>query len=574
MKNKNWLILALTAVMVVPALAKANPPAKGRHMTKRSSSPKSAEASASPSPSPVAVASPSPSPSATPAPVEVVREVSKDEFNSLGLGLSLTNGTIQVTGSLSAPCAERLSIKDLKEALPSADDAASKPATLADLSKHAKFVGVRLSFKGDNATDGLQSLQACEEKFCEKSDRTDLSTRSSLGRSLSPGNTIAVAGLLDSQNAVIPVSPAVLSPDYKSLIALIDAKDCKTCNTVEGVKTRVDQLSSLGFSWLSDVELQLVTNGITQELDAAKNAKSIEELSKISADLGTHATRAALLSLDPAQKAALLTAIGKGYDALIERNSKMAAEEKSSCAQKTTERTFFAVNSCNSEAAHADLASSVYSKIASLPGLDAGSADQARKLSAGFAVGGTERLDFISNLNPAHDEVRSALAQGQIHLQGLAKNAQKSCFFVRNQESFLACNQARAEYSAAAQSYQNLSQKFASAQYLAQAMAGQQQSFQGFSQAGVMQRGAPMNAPFLSYPPQSGQLQYGQNAYNPQGFSGMETPRPWTPGSMQMNGSSSSNYSMPVANPAYYQQNWMSQGAPNAQTQFPVPFQG
>jgi hypothetical protein len=382
-----------------------------------------------------------------------------------------------------------------------------------------------------------------------------------------------VAGLLDSKNTVIPVSPAVLSPDYKSLIALIDSKDCKTCNTVEGVKSRVDQLSSLGFSWLSDVELQMVTNGITQESDAAKNAKSIEELSKISSDLGTYATRAAQLSLDPAQKAALLTAIGKGYDALIERNAKMASEEKSSCAQKTTERTFFAVNSCNSEAAHADLASSVYAKIAGLPGLDASSADQARKLSAGFAVGGSERLEFISNLNPAHDEVRSALAQGQIHLQGLAKNAQKSCFFVRNQESFLACNQARAEYSAAAQSYQSLSQKFASAQYLAQAMAGQQQSFQGFSQGGMMQRGAPQNAAFMGFQPQYGQLQYGQNPYQQQGF-GMDAPRPWTPGSMQMNGSTNHSYSMPVANPNYYQQNWMNQGAPSAQTQFPVPFQG
>ncbi len=472
-----------------------------------------------------------PSPVTTPS-IDKLSYLSPDDLSEFGLKLEFVGYNLEATGSLPEECAKRLKYGDRREFGAESPSSANAVSSADDLALRSRKVGVQIIFRGDEKE---KSLAECMEKH-----KDDKKNSVKLKKYVDHTGKAMIAGLLDESDEFSAVEPRVTSPTFKKLELAIG--NCPECDkNPELTRELIDEVNGLDYSFLVGTQKELIRKSLSHIEKAIKNAKSLSELKRLRSELMDLAKQVDRLSIDGSDKESMLSAISADFDLLLEANQRMAAESRKACSEKTTGRSFYKGNTCGGESNHADFIASTHDAISQLPGLDAASRDSERRLADEFSQGGLSRVDFISNLDPAHEEVVDALNNGKTDLRYLSMNVQRSCAWL-TPATFASCNQAKYDYQQTLQTYQTLSQRYSSLQSMSQIGPGYMQP-NGFAPNGFAPNGFAPNG-------------FAPNGFAPNGFA----PNGFAPNGFAPNGFAPNGFAPNGFAPNGFASNTSSQG--------------
>jgi hypothetical protein len=371
---------------------------------------------------------PTPGPTSTPLPSPTHHELDPGEYDPAGIGVRFQGDRIQVTGRIPQDCASGIRLVDVKKI--QADAPPSGLNTLEDLNRHASLVGIRLRY---TSADGKHAnLTSCLSASTQT--RVDLESRSDLSRSILSQGEVALGGVLTTSNEVVALHSPARSGSHLALAKQLEERDCASCNSdSRSVQRRLDELASLDFPWVKPLVGSLLESATAAARASIKSAQTLTALEAILADLESYAALAEKSGLEPEKKGALLHSIGEAYTEMLTQNQKLAQAGATAKGLKQ-------------EGRHADFIAKTYRSMSKLPGIEKEQRESLLQLAKEHEKGGNMRLDFVSGLNPAHHEVRSALNQGQQDLMKLAREAQVACARIMRPEDMVKCGQARQAY--------------------------------------------------------------------------------------------------------------------------------
>jgi hypothetical protein len=497
---------------------------------------------------------PTPSPSATPIQAVVDSPVVKkvtfltpDDLSEHGLKLEFVGYNLETSGSLPEECAKRLKYGDRKEFGSETSDSADSISSANELALRSKRIGVQIVFHGD---ENEKSLADCVEKH-----KDDKKKSVKLKKYVDHSGKAMIAGLLNESDEFSPVDPRVVSPTFKKIELAIG--NCPECDKDPALtRELIDEVNGLDYSFLVGTQKELIRKSLAHIEEDIRNAKSLSELKRLRAELQDLSKQVDRLSIDASEKESILSAISADYDLLLKANEGIANESRKACSQKSVGRSFYKGSTCGAESQHADFIASTHEAIAKLPGLDDASRDNEMQIASEYAAGGLSRVEFISSLDPAHEEVVDALNNGHEDLQYLGLNVQRSCAWL-TPATFASCNQAKYEYQQTLQTYQSLSQRYSGLQSQSLSQMGpgimQQNGFapNGFAPNGFAPNGFAPNG----FAPNG----FAPNGFAPNGFA----PNGFAPNGFAPNSAPQGNgfqYAMfPQSGPSQQQPNFMAQ---------------
>lgn len=387
--------------------------------------------------------------------------VSEADLKAAGINVSFVQNQLQLTGVLPGACAQRLSVPDYLKEDAKEDDKDADISSKDDLADHSQKIGLRVSF---SASDDTRGLANCINDHKSDIDKIELATKPELGKSVIDANTLAVGGFAFGTKVTL-FKDAPQSDSYKEILAALDPskkkkeKHCVNCNIKE-----LEKFEALNLKTLLDSDLMAE---IEQESALIEKAKSSSDLAKVRDDLVKYAEFVNTLGGNEDEdkdKDKYRDLISKKFDEIITHSVELAYGDSKRQASRW-----------------ADFLSKTYEVKAQLPGSTVKESEDANKLKEAFASGGSQRVEFLSAIDPTNTEVKAVLNGGQNSLARLYREVNTQCAYINSESALARCNTAKMNFSNTYGELKSLAARYVEAQRMSVAYANQNQlsSLQG-----------------------------------------------------------------------------------------------